>query len=101
MTESDCSPSVPVVLLVDDHDEIRELIATFLRCSGVTVIQACNGVEALRSLAGSVPDIVVTDLMMPVMDGVSLCCEIRATERLAGIPIMAITAHGAVDADEA
>lgn len=98
-TDSRRSPPAPVVLLVDDHDDLREATALFLRRSGFTVEEACNGMEALRSLAARLPDIVLTDLRMPLMDGSSLCRQIRATERLAGILIVALTAYSSFDAE--
>jgi CheY-like chemotaxis protein len=80
------------LLLVEDVDPLRRLFARVLQRSGFEVREAADGREALDQLAGFVPDVVVTDLMMPGMDGLELIRRIRATPRLAEVPIVAMTA---------
>jgi two-component system, chemotaxis family, response regulator PixH len=65
------------VLVVDDTPSIRELIANFLRKSGYQVIEATNGKEALEKALDNLPDIVVTDVVMPEMNGFELCRSLK------------------------
>ena len=65
------------VLVVDDTPSIRELIANFLRNSGYQVIEAKNGKEALEKALSNLPDIVVTDVVMPEMNGFELCRSLK------------------------
>ncbi len=77
------------VLVVDDHDEMRAYIVSLL--SGVEVLQAVNGQEALKLLKKEQVDYIITDYMMPVMDGLQLVEAIRAQEL--DIPILMLTAR--------
>lgn len=82
-----------VVLLVEDHEDTRAMCALALQLAGFTVREAGNGHAALAVLARETPDIVVTDLAMPVMDGVEMCRRIRLMPNGKRIPILAITGH--------
>jgi CheY-like chemotaxis protein len=90
--------SPPHVLLVEDDPDTREMYSYFLRLSGLRVTPAENGLEALQLVRRQVPDIVVTDLAMPVMDGVRLCQLLRTREETREIPIVAVTGQGAMAA---
>ena len=59
----------PMVLLVDDYDDAREMYAEYLKFSGFETLQAASGPEAVKRALESRPDIVVMDLSLPVMDG--------------------------------
>ncbi len=84
---------MPKVLVVDDSGVDRRLVCEFLRKeSRWTVEDAANGVEALARMKESVPDLVLTDLNMPVMDGLELVTALR--EHHPGIPVILITAYG-------
>jgi len=61
---------------------------------GYKVIEACNGLEAVESLKDNFPDLILMDISMPVMDGLTATKAIRKIKRGAKIPILAITAHG-------
>lgn len=78
------------ILVVDDDADIRELIRVYLVGEGLTVLQASNGVEALGMLETAPADLVVLDIMMPLMDGWELCREIR--ERYEDMPLLMVTA---------
>jgi CheY-like chemotaxis protein len=79
------------ILLVEDYADAREMYAEYLRFSGFDVVEAANGIEAL-SLAGSVPpDIILMDLCLPVMDGWEATRKLKADQKTAGIPIVALT----------
>ncbi len=79
------------ILVVDDHQEIRELVQRFLRDHGYRVSTVANGGEMKKYLADAAIDLVVLDLMMPGEDGLTLCRNLRAEST---IPIIMLTAMG-------
>jgi CheY-like chemotaxis protein len=85
------------ILIVEDDFSIREAIAELLEGEGYSVTCASNGAEALERLAaGSVPSLIVLDLMMPVMDGWAFRSAQRSDPRLSAIPVLVVSAaHGA------
>jgi DNA-binding response OmpR family regulator len=80
------------ILLVEDSPDLRSLFARVLRGNGFEVCEAANGREALDLLTGFDPDVILTDLMMPEIDGFELIRRLRAMASIAGIPIIAMTA---------
>jgi two-component system, OmpR family, alkaline phosphatase synthesis response regulator PhoP len=85
------------VMVVDDEPDIVELIRYNLKSEGYEVITARNGKEALDKL-GTLPDLIILDLMMPVMDGLETCKRLKADPRTARIPVLFLTARsGEVD----
>ena len=76
------------VIVVDDNAVNRDLVVTLLGYKGHSVVQAADGVEALASARAEAPDLVLTDLLMPVMDGYELVREIRADPILADTPVI-------------
>ena len=83
----------PRVLVVDDYPDAREMYAEYLEFSGFDVIQAVNGMEALQRAVDAAPDIILMDLSLPVMDGWEATRRLKADERTAGIPILALSGH--------
>lgn len=86
------------VLVIDDLAANRALLSKFLKSAGYAVVEATNGIEALDLLRDRhvVPDLVVTDVEMPVMDGITLVEQLRLLESpVAGVPV--ITASGNAD----
>ena len=83
----------PLVLVVDDFQDNREMYAEFLAYQGFRVIQAANGVEALDQAFTNHPDIIIMDLSLPVMDGWEATRRLKADERTHGIPVVALTGH--------
>lgn len=79
------------VLVVDDGEENRELVRVVLEASGLTVIEADNGAEALERVAREAPDLVLMDVQMPVMDGYTATRLLR--ERGCTLPVLALTAN--------
>jgi two-component system alkaline phosphatase synthesis response regulator PhoP len=79
------------ILVVDDERDIVELIRYNLASEGYTVMTAFNGEEALAE-AASHPDLVILDVMMPVMDGFETCRRMKADTATAGIPVIFLTA---------
>jgi CheY-like chemotaxis protein len=82
------------VLLVEDAPFLRYAFGRLLRMHGFEVMEANDGREALECIGAFRPQLVVTDLMMPVMDGVELIERIRANPETAALPVVAITADG-------
>src|SRR5215218_9026408 len=83
----------PRVLLVDDYPDAREMYSEYLQFSGFDVVEATNGMEALKSAVDSSPDIILMDLSLPVMDGWEATRRLKADERTASIPVVALTGH--------
>jgi CheY-like chemotaxis protein len=83
----------PQVLLVDDYADAREMYTEYLEYSGFGVVQASNGMEALQKAVESHPDIILMDLSLPVMDGWEATRRLKADERTAHIPVVALTGH--------
>jgi two-component system chemotaxis response regulator CheY len=87
---------MPTALVVEDSPTMRQLIVFALhRIRGLTVIEADDGVDALRKLNGGPLDIIITDINMPIMDGLKLVKRVRSDEALKAIPIIIITTEGA------
>lgn len=80
------------ILLVDDDPDILKLMAMRLRAASYDVISVNNGEAALAHIALNSPDLVITDLRMPGMDGLTLFNAIRTTRPL--LPVIIVTAHG-------
>ncbi len=87
----------PIVLVVDDNQDLRHFMARAL-LEKYRVVRAADGVEALEALQSARIDLVVSDVMMPRMDGEQLCKEIRADSALASIPIIMVTARAGAGA---
>ena len=76
------------ILIVDDMEENLYLLETLLKGSGYKVVTAKDGVEALEKARKSVPDMIITDTLMPKMDGFQLCRELKSDEALKDIPVL-------------
>ena len=83
------------VLVVDDEQSLRKVLAATLQREGYEVQVAANGEEALIALDRDGADVVVTDLVMPKMDGLSLLKQVVSKHR--DVPVIVVTAHGRVD----
>ena len=80
------------VLVADDTDTGRELVRTVLENSGYTVVEAGDGLEAVRVARERRPDLIILDLHMPDLDGFGVIQQLRADANFARIPIVALTA---------
>ena len=80
------------VLIADDKATSRELIRTVLETLGYEIIEAADGLEAVRFARESRPDLIVLDLHMPGLDGFGVLAELRGDKEFATTPIMALTA---------
>jgi CheY-like chemotaxis protein len=79
------------ILLVDDDGLFRAILCEVLTKEGCSVRQAANGREALEMVDDHIPDVILTDLTMPVMDGWDLCAELARDARLAGVPVVVVS----------
>jgi PAS domain S-box-containing protein len=89
------------VLVVEDDSTTRELLRSSLEKDGITVVDACNGVEGLRKLAKMRPALILLDLMMPEMDGFQFTREVRSHPEWREIPIIVMTAKDIAPDDRA
>jgi DNA-binding response OmpR family regulator len=87
----------PLVLVADDDEDIRELVAFRLERSGYEVLSACDGEEALELAIRHRPKLAVLDLMMPKLDGYQLTRRLRELEETRRIPVILLTARAQDD----
>jgi diguanylate cyclase (GGDEF)-like protein/PAS domain S-box-containing protein len=80
------------ILVVDDRPSNRQFLVTLLGYSGHELLEAADGAEALRLIASARPDLVITDILMPTMDGYEMVSRVRADPRLAATPVIFYTA---------
>lgn len=85
-------PSRPRVLLVDDDPRLVHIVSLYLQVQHLEVSTAGDGEQALEALSHGLPDLLITDVMMPVMDGITLCRRVRALPGAATLPIIVFTA---------
>ncbi|MEQ1918922.1 MAG: response regulator [Elusimicrobiota bacterium] len=84
------------ILVVDDDPSIREILSIQLTRLGYEVTTADDGIEAVASFKASTPDVILMDLMMPRLDGLASCQQIRAVEKKTGAkrtPVLFLTAR--------
>lgn len=79
------------ILIVDDEPDVRFMIRLIFEHAGHQVTEAANGAVALQRIDEKLPDLIVTDIMMPAMNGVELIARLRADPVMSGIPILAVT----------
>jgi chemosensory pili system protein ChpA (sensor histidine kinase/response regulator) len=82
-----------VILLVEDEVTLRQTLGSLLCVMGYSVVEAGHGHEALERLAEAIPDAIVSDLDMPVMDGRAFCAALAAHPHWNKIPILLMTGH--------
>lgn len=88
------------VLVVDDHEVNLLLAECVLEAAGMQVLRAVDAGSARALLAAHRPDLILLDIQLPGVDGLALAREFKADDRLAGLPVIAFTAH-AMQGDEA
>ena len=81
----------PVVLIVEDHDDTREMLQLLLQVFGCRVIPAHDGEEAMSLAEKMLPDLILMDMRMPHLDGLSVTRLIRSHPTLSDVPIIAVT----------
>ena len=82
------------ILLVDDEPGIRTAVQAYLKDEGFDVTTAIDGEDGLQKATQMMPDVVITDVMMPRCDGYELLKKLRSNERLGGTPVIFLTAKG-------
>jgi two-component system cell cycle response regulator DivK len=83
----------PLVLVVEDYQDAREMYTAYLQFSGFDVAEAGNGLEAIEKAQELLPDIVLMDLALPRMDGWEATRRLKSDARTRHIPIVALTGH--------
>jgi two-component system, cell cycle response regulator DivK len=81
------------ILIAEDNAVNRELLRELLEMCGYTVVEACDGEEALRIIEQTQPDLVLLDIGMPLLDGFGVIRKIRENPRFASMPVVAVTAY--------
>jgi CheY-like chemotaxis protein len=82
------------VLIVDDTNTLRSLVQIYLLAHGWEFVEAQDGAEGLEKTRAARPDVVISDVRMPVMDGFELCAAIRSDPALRDIPVVLLTMLG-------
>jgi two-component system, cell cycle response regulator DivK len=90
----------PLILVVDDYQDAREMYAEYLQFSGFRVAEARNGNEAVEQAVALKPDLILMDLSLPGMDGWEATRRLKADESTKHIPIVALTGHALAGASE-
>jgi len=89
------------ILAVDDSASMRQMVTFTLKSAGFDVTDASDGVEALRIAKGQSFDVVITDVNMPNMDGITLCRELRKLPSFKFTPILMLTTESSADKKQA
>jgi CheY-like chemotaxis protein len=90
MTEAE--PKRPRILLVDDSVLVQRMVREYFEPAGYDVVTAGNGQEAMEAVREQVPQVIISDIIMPVMDGWEFCEAIRSDPKTGGIPFLFLTA---------
>ncbi len=90
------------ILIIDDDENIRKLVSFNLTMDGHEILQAVNGKDGLKKAKKEIPDLILLDVMMPVMDGIETCKRLKKESKTQNIPIFMLSAKGQMrDLDEA
>lgn len=95
-TVSEVVPKSHTILLVEDNAEVRALIADCLK-DDYNIVEFSNGAEALKYMEQEIPDLIVSDIMMPEVDGLQLCDAVKSAESTSHIPVILLTARASLD----
>ena len=85
-----------IILIVEDNSDVRSYISEQLQID-YRVIEACDGEVGISIAQNEIPDLIITDVMMPKMDGYRFCKQIRGNEKTSHIPIIMLTAKAGLD----
>jgi chemosensory pili system protein ChpA (sensor histidine kinase/response regulator) len=91
----DTGPKLPTVMVVDDSLTVRKITSRLLTREGYQVVLAKDGVDALEQLIDTLPDVILSDIEMPRMDGFDFVRNVRADDRLKSLPVIMITSRTA------
>lgn len=84
---------MPMILVAEDDDDLRHILLEALEEAGYQAVGAANGREALRRVREQPPDLIVCDILMPILDGNSLAAELHANPSHADIALIGMSAH--------
>jgi CheY-like chemotaxis protein len=87
-------PVMRTILVVDDFDDARLILKTWLEKKGFKVVQAENGNQAVVAAQRVRPDLIIMDIEMPELDGLSATRKIRTMKELDAVPVLAVSAYG-------
>jgi CheY-like chemotaxis protein len=93
--------SKKTILVVEDYDDSREFMKLLLEDFGYEVTEAADGLEAVAEIIRQLPDLVLMDINMPRMDGLTATRVIRESESKTKLPILAVTANGKTYSEQA
>ncbi|NNE90944.1 MAG: response regulator [Verrucomicrobiales bacterium] len=88
---------MPTILIVDDEEDLRDLVAQRLEREGFKTLHAADGLTGQKLATKKKPDLIVLDLMMPGKDGITVCRDLRKDSRTSKIPILMLTARSGLD----
>ena len=83
----------PTIMIVEDYDDTRLLLKQAMELLGYSVLEACNGQEAVEISDREHPDLILMDLDLPILDGIAATQMIRQQEHMGHVPIVAVTAY--------
>jgi len=89
------------ILVVDDNIDTRELVHLHLSTEGFSVVVASDGREGIYLASAEQPDLIITDISMPELDGIEMVKQLRTHSELTAVPILVLTAMGKEEIDEA
>ena len=89
--QNEKTKDLPILLIVEDHEEIREFLYA-VWSTKYRILQASNGLEGVKTALEVVPDLIISDVRMPVCDGIELCNRLKTDERTSHVPIILLTA---------
>lgn len=96
ISEEEIDDSAPIVLVVEDNTDMRLFIKGYLEKS-YTVIEAENGEDGLQKAIDYIPDLIISDVMMPVMNGIEMCKKLKLDEKTSHIPVIILTAKATTE----
>ncbi|MGB0936009.1 MAG: response regulator [Colwellia sp.] len=85
------------VLVVDDSNSIRDMVSFTLKSAGYATVEAKDGSDGLNKAQAEKFDLVITDVNMPLMDGITLCSELRKLSSFQFVPILMLTTESSTD----
>lgn len=97
MTDSSFLQSRPTILVAEDHADSRLLFRLFLESKGCRVVEAADGLEAVAAVERERPDLVLMDVGLPGLDGLSVTRLLRERESLRILPVVIISGHAAAE----
>lgn len=89
-----------LVLVVDDEEMTRQMLAMLLGLGGFEAVEAENGLDALAQVAKHHPDAIILDVMMPEMDGITMCKQLRANPSTHAIPVIMLSGRTQIGAED-